>query len=95
MMSLLGLILNVIDLVFWIVIISAVMSWLVAFGVVNLRHPVMAQIYDVLTRVTEPLYRPFRRFIPSFGGLDVSPVILLLLLTFLRNLIVEYGFSFR
>lgn len=93
MYSLLNLLITLIDIVFWLVIASAILSWLVAFNVVNLRNSTMATIYDALERVTAPLLSPIRRFLPTFGGLDLSPVALLLLLTFLRNLIHEYGFG--
>jgi YggT family protein len=92
MQSLVFLIDKVIDIYTWIVIASAIMSWLVAFGVVNTRNQFIRMIVDVLFRVTEPLLRPIRRIMPHLGGIDVSPVILLLALFFLRSLLWEYVF---
>lgn len=69
----------------WVLIGSAVFSWLYAFNVVNARNPFVASIGDFLHRVTEPALRPLRRFIPNLGGIDVSPVVLLLIIFFLRN----------
>ncbi len=64
----------------WVIIISVVMSWLIAFGVINTYNRNVAMIGDVLYRLTEPVLRPVRRLLPNFGGLDVSPVIILLLI---------------
>ena len=89
MRSLLWLIDTVITLYVWLLIASAVLSWLIAFNVVNLRNPIVMQIADFLDRVTEPVLRPIRRILPNLGGIDISPIILILLLYFLRNLIFE------
>jgi YggT family protein len=93
MISLAILVDKVIDIYTWIVIASAIMSWLVAFGVVNTRNQFIHTVVDVLYRVTEPALRPIRRIMPNLGGVDISPVILLLLLFFLRSLLSEYVFS--
>ena len=90
MNSLARLIDNVIDIYTWVVIGSAIMSWLVAFGVVNVRNQFIRVIVDLLFRVTEPVLRPIRRLLPNLGGVDISPVILLLGLFFLRSLLWEY-----
>lgn len=90
MISLARLIDNVIDIYTWIVIASAIMSWLVAFGVVNVRNQFIRVIVDMLYRLTEPVLRPIRRILPNLGGVDISPVILLLGLFFLRSLLWEY-----
>jgi len=87
------LILAVIDLYFWIVVASAVLSWLIAFNVANPRNPIVGTIWDTLVRLTEPALAPIRRILPNLGGIDLSPVILLLLLGFLRRLIVELYLS--
>ena len=89
MRSLLWLIDTVITLYVWLLIASAVLSWLIAFNVVNLRNPIVMQIADFLDRVTEPALRPIRRVLPNLGGIDISPIILILLLYFARNLIFE------
>jgi YggT family protein len=90
MLSLLTLIDTIIDIYTWVVIASAIMSWLVAFGVVNLRNQFIRWIVDFLYRITEPALRPIRRFLPNLGGIDISPVILLLGLFFVRSLLWEY-----
>jgi YggT family protein len=79
------------DTIIWfylvLVIAAAVMSWLIAFDVLNTRSRIVYQVIDFLNRVTEPALRPIRRILPNLGGIDVSPIILILLLTFLRILI--------
>ncbi|MBS0548209.1 MAG: YggT family protein [Proteobacteria bacterium] len=93
MLSLAILVDKIIDIYTWIVIASAIMSWLVAFGVVNTRNQFIRMVVDFLYRVTEPALRPIRRIMPNLGGVDISPVILLLLLFFLRSLLAEYVFA--
>jgi YggT family protein len=78
---------TVITLYIWILIAAAVLSWLVAFNVVNTRNSIVASIGDFLYRITEPALRPIRSIMPNLGGIDISPVILILGLLFLRNLI--------
>ncbi len=83
----LWLIHTLITLYIWILIAAAVLSWLVAFNVVNPYNPVVRTIGEVLHRLTEPLLRPIRNLLPSLGGLDISPVILILLLLFIERLL--------
>jgi YggT family protein len=90
MYAFLHLVNTVISIYIWLLIAQAVLSWLVAFGVVNRYNRVVATIGDFLWRITEPLLRPIRRVIPDLGGIDISPVILILLLWFLRDLMFEY-----
>jgi YggT family protein len=90
MYALLNLVDTVITIYIWLLIIQAVLSWLVAFGVVNRHNRVVATVGDFLWRVTEPVLRPIRRILPDLGGIDISPVILILLLYFARNLMFEY-----
>ena len=66
--------------IMWIVIANAIMSWLVAFDVINMRNATARQVYHFLDAVTRPLLRPFRRIIPTLGGIDVTPVILIILI---------------
>jgi YggT family protein len=89
MYSLLSLISTVIQIYIYILIASAVLSWLIAFNVVNTRNQFVAMLADALYRLTEPALAPIRRILPNFGGLDLSPVVLILLLFFLRNLMFE------
>ncbi len=84
------LLLLVIDIYKWVVIGQAVMSWLVAFGVINTYNRFVAQLGEMLFRLTEPALRPIRNVLPNLGGVDISPIILLLLLWFMQRLIVEY-----
>ena len=78
---------TVISLYIWILIAAAVLSWLIAFNVVNTRNPIVANIGEFLYRVTEPALRPIRSVMPNLGGIDVSPVILIIGLLFLKQLI--------
>jgi YggT family protein len=80
---------TVITIYIWLLIGSAVLSWLIAFNVVNTRHPVVGRIAEFLYRITEPPLRPIRRVIPAFGGIDISPIILIILLQFLSILLHE------
>ena len=75
MRSILYVILIVLDLYIWLLIAAAVLSWLVAFNVVNSRNQFVAMVGDFLYRVTEPVLRPIRNMLPSLGGIDVSPVV--------------------
>src|SRR5436305_14605392 len=88
MRALLWLVDTLIDIYIWLLIAQAILSWLLAFGVINRYNRGVAVIGDFLYRVTEPLLRPIRSVLPSFGGIDVSPIILILILMFLRRLIV-------
>ncbi len=76
-------------LYFWIVIASVVLSWLIAFNVINPYNPAVRTIQSFCYRATEPLLSPIRRFMPDLGGLDISPIILLLGLEFMRILIIK------
>jgi YggT family protein len=78
------------QLYIWILIAAAIFSWLVAFNVVNVRSPVVGMVGDFLYRITEPALRPIRSMLPNLGGLDVSPVILILIIIFLRYCIELY-----
>jgi YggT family protein len=89
MYSLLSLISTVIQIYIYILIAAAVLSWLIAFNVVNTRNQVVAMIADTLYRLTEPVLAPIRRILPNLGGIDLSPVVLILLLVFARNLLFE------
>jgi YggT family protein len=78
------------QLYIWILIAAAVLSWLVAFNVVNTRNPVVASVGEFLYRITEPVLRPIRNALPNLGGIDVSPVILILIIIFIRYVIALY-----
>jgi len=83
----LWLILTVINVYFWIILAMVVLSWLVAFNVVNRSNPYVRQIGYALERLTEPLLRPIRRFLPDLGGIDISPIVLLIGMQFFGMLV--------
>ncbi|HWK46492.1 MAG TPA: YggT family protein [Stellaceae bacterium] len=91
MLPFINLVLRIIDLYTWVLIASAILSWLMAFGVVNTYNRFVATIADVLYRLTEPLLRPIRSILPNFGGIDLSFIVLWLLLYFIRDMIVQYA----
>lgn len=72
----------------WILIAQVVLSWLVAFNIVNTRQPFVRQLGNALWRLTEPVLGPIRRILPNLGGLDISPIIVILILEFLRRFII-------
>ena len=90
MRAVLDIVLLVLQIYIWLLIAAAVLSWLVAFNVVNTRNQVVAMLLDFLYRLTAPLLRPIRSMLPNLGGIDVSPVILILLILLLENVIVRY-----
>ena len=90
MNSLVILISQIIELFIWLLIIQAILSWLIAFGIINTQSSFVNMIGNFLYKVTEPLLKHIRRFLPDFGGVDISPVILIILLIFFRNLLFEY-----
>jgi len=79
-LSLFDIVLFLLNLLSIIVIVQVVCSWLVAFNVINLQQPFVRAIYTAMERITEPLYRPIRKILPDFGGLDFSPIVLILLI---------------
>jgi YggT family protein len=78
-----------IDLFIWIIIGSAILSWLIAFNVVNPYNQFVRSLWDLFNRITEPFLRPIRRLLPDMGGIDVSPVVLILILVFIRVVIIR------
>jgi len=89
MHAIISLIITVINLYIYVIIGAAIFSWLIAFNVVNTQNRFVYTLYDVLNRLTEPALRPIRRFMPNMGGLDLSPIILLLALMFLQTFIAQ------
>jgi len=88
MLALIQTIVMALDLYWWIIIASAIFSWLYAFNVVNSKNQFVGSIGNMLYRLTEPALRPIRRFMPDLGGIDISPIILLLILFFVRQFIL-------
>lgn len=93
MVSILQLILLILQIATFIIIAQAIMSWLVAFNVLSMRNDIVRNIWSALEQITEPLYRPIRNIMPRTGGLDLTPMVVLLGIFFLRSLIYEYGFK--
>jgi YggT family protein len=90
MIAFLNLVSTIITIYIWLLIAQAVLSWLLAFGVVNRYNRAVSMIGDFLWRITDPVLRPIRRVLPDLGGIDISPIVLILLLYFIRNLMFEY-----
>ena len=90
MKSVLDIILLVLQLYVWLLIAAAILSWLIAFNVVNTHNQVVAMIADFLYRITEPVLRPIRSVLPSLGGIDISPIIVILIIFFIQNVIARY-----
>ncbi len=85
--ALLELIYAILDFYIWALIIGAVMSWLVAFNIINTHNRLVQVVGDFLYRITEPLLRPIRRIVPMMGGLDLSPLVLIFIIMFLQSFI--------
>ena len=90
MKSLLILVDSVVSIYIWILIINAILSWLIAFNVLNTSNRLVYSLLDVSYKMTDPLLRPIRNFLPNLGCIDISPVVLILLLMFVRNLVFEF-----
>ena len=90
MKSVLILLDSVITIYIWILIINALLSWLIAFNVLNTSNRLVYSLLDISYKITNPLLKSIRNFLPNLGNIDVSPVVLILRLMFLRNLIFEY-----
>jgi YggT family protein len=90
MRAILDIVIIVLDLYVWLLIASAILSWLIAFNVVNTRNQFIAAIGEFLYRITEPVLAPIRRMLPSLGGLDLSPIVVILIIMFLQRVISYY-----
>ena len=80
----------ILTVLWWFIIAQAVMSWLIAFNVINTHNDFVAQLWMMLDRITEPLYRPFRRIMPDFGGLDLTPMLVLILIIIIQGPVLGY-----
>jgi len=89
MIPLMSFIVTIITFYIWILVISAILSWLIAFDVVNRRNQVVYLISDVMQRLTEPALRPIRNVLPDFGALDLSPLVLFFGLLFIRDVVIR------
>jgi YggT family protein len=88
--AILWLITTIINLYVWLIILQVILSWLIAFNVINTSNRFVYLVGDFLYRVTEPVMRPIRRILPNLGGIDLSPMVVLLLLFFAQRLLIEY-----
>jgi len=92
MTSLAQILLFILNIAYWILIVQIIMSWLINFQVLNLRQPVVAQIWYGINQLLEPVYRPIRRFIPTAGGVDFTPIVLFIAIYALRVIIINNMF---
>ncbi|MGI9391352.1 MAG: YggT family protein [Boseongicola sp.] len=76
------------DVAFFVMLVHIIMSWLINFQVLNLRQPLVGQIWDGLTRLLEPIYRPIRRYLPNTGALDLAPLALFIGIIILRDIVI-------
>ena len=90
MNSLLGLLIQIIDLYKLVLIAYIIFTWLIAFNIVNTGNRIVYSIMDILFRLCDPSLRIVRRYIPTFGNIDISPIIVFLFLWFLQSLLIEY-----
>jgi YggT family protein len=90
MRPILDVILILLDMYMYIVIAAVILSWLIAFNVINTRNEIVGMIANFLYRVTEPVFRPIRNFLPNLGGIDFSPLIVLLIIYVIRRYIADY-----
>ena len=84
--ALFGIIDMILQVLVWVIIAQVIISWLVAFNVINTQSNFVRTVLDVLERLTAPLYRPIRKILPDFGGIDFSPIVLILAIQILRKL---------
>jgi YggT family protein len=94
MRAILDVILLILQLYTYVIIIVAVLSWLVAFNVINVYNEFVRSIWTALNALTEPLLRPIRQILPSMGGIDISPVILIILIYFIEDIITRYIYPY-
>jgi YggT family protein len=89
MLPLIKLVLTILDLYKIVIIVGAILSWLIAFGVVNIRNDLVRAVWNLFLALTEPFLRPIRKFLPNTGGIDISPVILFLAIMFIEWIIQD------
>lgn len=94
MTSLLQILLMILNLVQFVVLAHVVMSWLINFQVLNLRQPLVAQLWDALNRLLNPIYSQVRRIIPAMGGIDFAPLLVLLAIYALRTILINNAMMF-
>jgi YggT family protein len=90
MRAILEIILMILDIYWWVVLATIIISWLIAFNVINTRNQFVASVWRVLLAVTEPVLRPIRRVLPRLQGIDLSPIVLFLIIILIERVIVLY-----
>jgi YggT family protein len=90
MRAILDIVMVILNLYTWVIIAGAILSWLIAFGVVNIRNDLVRSIWNLLLALTEPFLKPIRNALPNMGGIDISPIILLLAVMLIERIIVYY-----
>ena len=90
MRALLDIVLILLQLGIWVLIIQAILSWLIAFNVVNIRNQFVEGLWRILYQITEPFCAPIRRMLPRMSGIDLSPLVLILVIIFLERFIIYY-----
>ena len=88
MIALLRIVEVLLNIVWWIIVVQAILSWLIAFNVINTSNDLVHSVWTALQRMTEPMYRPIRRVLPDFGALDLSPLVVLLILYILQTIVI-------
>lgn len=94
MTSILQILLLILDIAQWIIIAHIIMSWLINFQVLNLRQPIVAQIWDGLNRILEPVYSRVRSVLPNLGGIDLAPLVVLIAVYALRIILINNAAAF-
>ncbi|MDB5623102.1 MAG: hypothetical protein JWR39_1665 [Devosia sp.] len=92
MAAILDVIMVILQLYWWVVLIMIIMSWLISFNVINTRNELVATIWRMVNQLTEPVLRPIRNMLPNFSGLDISPIVLFLIIFFIQQVILRYGY---
>jgi YggT family protein len=91
---LLGLVVKAIDIYIWVLMISVMLNWLAAFNIINMSNRFICMVGDFLYRITEPVLRRIRAFMPDLGGIDVSPVVLILILWAVQSMLIRLFLKF-
>lgn len=87
-LAILETVMILLNVAWWIIIVQAILSWLIAFNVINTTNDIVRSIWIALDKLTEPLYRPIRRIMPDLGALDLSPMVVLLIIIILQRAVV-------
>ncbi len=90
MLAVLEIVSLLLNVLWWIIIVQAILSWLVAFNIINTQSDFVRSVLTALDRLTEPLYRPIRRILPDFGALDLSPMVVLLVIIILQRIVIPH-----